>query len=89
MTKGEDLELQRGTAPKRSEECGEKGGQQVPARKTTKKGQLPVYQSDPILRELQAPVHGVRDNLRGLAQPLLQDSYVAHAPCPVFSLVRY
>jgi hypothetical protein len=54
MAKREDLELQRGTAPKRSEECREKGGQQVPARESTTKKQLPVYQSDPILRELQA-----------------------------------
>jgi hypothetical protein len=53
MAQREDLELQRGTAPKRSEECGEKGGQQVPARESTKKGQLPIYQSDPILRDLQ------------------------------------
>jgi hypothetical protein len=58
MTKGEDLELQRGTASQRSEQCGKKGGQQVPARESTKKGQLPVYQSDPILRELQGVADG-------------------------------
>src|SRR5215471_9883953 len=44
MAKGEDLELQRCTAPKRSEECGQKGGQQVPARESKENRQLPVYQ---------------------------------------------
>ena len=52
MAKREDLKLQRCTAPKRSEECGQKGGQQVPARESKENRQLPVYQSDPILREL-------------------------------------
>jgi hypothetical protein len=32
VAKREDLELQRGTGPQRSEQCDKKGGQQVPAR---------------------------------------------------------
>jgi hypothetical protein len=60
MAKREDLKLQRCTAPKRSEECGQKGGQQVPTRESQEKGQLPVYQSDPILRELQSTLRVIR-----------------------------
>jgi hypothetical protein len=53
MAKREEFELQRCTAPKRSAECGQKGGQQVPARESKENRQFPFYQSDPILRELQ------------------------------------
>jgi hypothetical protein len=60
MAKREDLELQRCTAPKRSEECGQKGGQQVPARESKENRQLPVDQSDPILRELHVGSDGTR-----------------------------
>jgi hypothetical protein len=53
MTEREDLELERRTAPKRSEKCGQKSGQEMPEGKSKEKGQLPVYQSDRILREPQ------------------------------------
>src|SRR6516164_509259 len=77
MAKREDLELQRCTAPKRSAECGQKGGQQVPARKSKENRQLPVYQSDPILRELQ-PAGGAMGALAGL--PHVDDSPARRYP---------
>jgi hypothetical protein len=54
MAEREDLELQRGTAPKGGERCGQKGGQEVSEGESKEKGQLPVYQSDRILREPQS-----------------------------------
>ena len=51
MAEREDLELQRRTAPEGSEKRGQKSGQQVPEGESKEKGQLPVYQSDRILRE--------------------------------------
>jgi hypothetical protein len=53
MAECEDLELKRGTAPEGSEKRGQKSGQQVPEGESKEKGQLPVYQSDRILREPQ------------------------------------
>jgi hypothetical protein len=53
MAEREDLELQRRTAPEGSEKRGQKSGQQVPEGESKEKGQLPVYQSDRILREPQ------------------------------------
>ena len=54
MAEREDLELQRRTAPEGSEKRGQKSGQQVPEGESKEKGQLPVYQSDRILREPQS-----------------------------------
>jgi hypothetical protein len=53
MAEREDLELQRRTAPKGGEKCGQKSGQEVSEGESKEKGQLPVYQSDRILRERQ------------------------------------
>jgi hypothetical protein len=54
MAQREDLELERRAAPKEGEKRGQKGGQQVPARESKENRQLPVYQSDRILREPHA-----------------------------------
>jgi hypothetical protein len=54
MAEREDLELQRSTAPKGGEKCGQKSGQEVSEGESKEKGQLPVYQSDRILRERQS-----------------------------------
>jgi len=51
MAERQDLELERRTAPKGGEKCGQKGGQEVPEGESKEKGQLSVYQSDQILRE--------------------------------------
>src|SRR6516225_6430815 len=51
MAEREDLELQRSTAPKGGEKCGQKSGPEVSEGESKEKGQLPVYQSDRILRE--------------------------------------
>jgi hypothetical protein len=53
MAECENLELKRRTAPEGSEKCKQKSGQQVPEGESKEKGQLPVYQSDRILREPQ------------------------------------
>jgi hypothetical protein len=53
MAEREDLELERRTAPKRGEKCGQKSGQEMPEGESKEKGQLPAYQSDRILREPQ------------------------------------
>ena len=53
MAEREELELQRGPAPEKSKKRGQKSGQQVPEGESKEKGQLPVYQSDRILREPQ------------------------------------
>jgi hypothetical protein len=54
MAEREDLELQRSTAPKGGEKCGQESGQYVPEAESKEKGQLPVYQSNRILRERQS-----------------------------------
>jgi hypothetical protein len=68
MAEREDLELKRRTAPEGSEKRGQKSGQRVPEGESKEKGQLPVYQSDRILREPQSgqiPVpRGVADAAR-------------------------
>jgi hypothetical protein len=50
MAEREDLELERRTAPKGGEKCGQKGGQEVPEGESKEKGQLSVYQSDQSLQ---------------------------------------
>jgi hypothetical protein len=54
MAEREDLELQRGPAPEGSEKRRPKSGQQVPKWESKGEQQLPVYQSNRSLRELQA-----------------------------------
>ena len=54
MAQGEDLQLKGGTSPKRGAEEGEKGGENGSETQTTVERQLPVYQSDPDLREAQS-----------------------------------
>ena len=61
MAEREDLELQRSTAPKGGEKCGQKSGQEVSEGESKEKGQLPVYQSDRILRERQSFLLGLAD----------------------------
>jgi hypothetical protein len=89
MAKREDLELQRCTAPKRSEECSQKGGQQVPARESKENSQLPVYQSDPIVRELQ--VHHVKcrpsRDLRILRRHSAHSVLMNQPPIPIAPLL--
>jgi hypothetical protein len=52
MAQGEDFQLKGSTSPKRSAEEGEKGGENGSETQTTVERQLPVYQSDPDLREV-------------------------------------
>jgi hypothetical protein len=54
MAEREDLELQRGPAPERSEKRRAKSGQQVPKWESKGEQQLPVYQSNRSLRELHS-----------------------------------
>jgi len=54
MAESEDLKLQRRPAPEGSEKRAQESGQPVPEGESKEKGQLPVYQSDRILREPQA-----------------------------------
>ena len=56
MAEREELELQRGPAPQGSEKRRPKSGQQVPKWESKGEQQLPVYQSNPSLRELQCEV---------------------------------
>jgi hypothetical protein len=71
MAECEDLELQRRPAPEGSEKRGQKSGQQVPEGESKEKGQLPVYQSDRILREPQVAL---------LAALLAQSAAMAQSP---------
>ena len=57
MAQGEDLQLKGGTSPKRGAEEGEKGGENGSETQTTVERQLPVYQSDPDLRDAQSRFH--------------------------------
>ena len=68
MAEREDLELQRRTAPEGSEKRGQKSGQQVPEGESKEKGQLPVYQSDRILREPQMVLFHYVVEILALAQ---------------------
>src|SRR5215831_265624 len=54
MAESEDLELKRRPAAKRSENSGRESRQKMPARESKGERQLPVYQSDRSLRELQS-----------------------------------
>lgn len=53
MTQCDDLQLQSGTAPKRGGQEGKQGAQDGPERDGGEDWQLPIYQSDPGLRERQ------------------------------------